>query len=145
MPRFTGDYLAPVAYCKHGLLKDRLIRTANPSSPPQDNPESLHLFRENFHYFSTKRSLAATVKEQAAQIQKVSAQLEVNKLPRKSFSTISKAAEPITQPNLAISGNASTRDGLFVSPRSPLFKIARLLVRLDHVASFIKYANHSVM
>jgi hypothetical protein len=90
-------------------------------------------------------SLAATVKEQAAQIQKVSAQLEVNKLPRKSFSTISKAAEPITQPNLAISGHASPRAGLFVSPRSPLFKIARLLVRLDHVASFIKYANHSVM
>jgi hypothetical protein len=85
VPRFTGDYLAPVAYCKHGLLKDRLIRTANPSSPPHDNPESLHLFRENFHYFSTKRlggrftSLAATVKEQAAQIQKVSAQLELSK------------------------------------------------------------------
>jgi hypothetical protein len=37
-------------------------------------------------------SLAATVKEQTAQIQKVSAQLEVRKLPRKPFSTISKAA-----------------------------------------------------
>jgi hypothetical protein len=27
----------------------------------------------------------------------------------------------------------------------PLFEIARLLVRLDHVASFIINANHSVM
>jgi hypothetical protein len=28
--------------------------------------------------------------------------------------------------------------------RSPLFEIARVLVRVDHVASFIKNANHSV-
>jgi len=31
------------------------------------------------------------------------------------------------------------------SARSPLFEIARVLVRLDHVASIIVNANHSVM
>jgi hypothetical protein len=29
--------------------------------------------------------------------------------------------------------------------RSPLFEIARLLVRFDHVASFIVNANHGIM
>jgi hypothetical protein len=29
--------------------------------------------------------------------------------------------------------------------RSPLFEIARVLVRFDHVASFILNANHSMM
>jgi len=33
---------------------------------------------------------------------------------------------------------------VIVSP-SPLFEIARVLVRLDHVARFIVNANHSVM
>jgi hypothetical protein len=31
---------------------------------------------------------------------------------------------------------------LFVSPHSPLFELARVLVRLDHVASFIVNADH---
>jgi hypothetical protein len=30
-------------------------------------------------------------------------------------------------------------------PRSPLFEIAGVLVRLDHVARFIVNANHSIM
>jgi len=43
------------------------------------------------------KSLTANLKEQAAQIQKVSAQLELSKLRRKWSSTISKAAEPNQQ------------------------------------------------
>jgi len=39
------------------------------------------------------QALTARLEEQAAQIQKVSAELEVNKLPRKSFSTISKTED----------------------------------------------------
>jgi hypothetical protein len=31
------------------------------------------------------------------------------------------------------------------APRSPLFEIARLLVRLDHVARFIVNADHGIM
>jgi hypothetical protein len=31
------------------------------------------------------------------------------------------------------------------SKNSPLFELARVLVRLDHVASFIVNANHSIM
>jgi hypothetical protein len=57
------------------------------------------------------------VKEQAAQIQKVSARLEINK----------------TAPQIAAWQN------------SPLFEIARVLVRVDHAASFIVNANHSIM
>jgi len=34
---------------------------------------------------------------------------------------------------------------LFVPPRSPLFEIARVLVRLDHVASFIVNTNHGIV
>jgi hypothetical protein len=31
------------------------------------------------------------------------------------------------------------------SPTSPLFELARVLVRLDHFASFNENANHSIM
>jgi hypothetical protein len=34
---------------------------------------------------------------------------------------------------------------LFRLERSPLFEIGAMLVRLDHVARFIEYANHSIM
>jgi hypothetical protein len=34
---------------------------------------------------------------------------------------------------------------LCFAPRSPLFEVARVLVRFNHVASFIVNANHSVM
>ena len=34
---------------------------------------------------------------------------------------------------------------LFVSPRSPLFEIASMLMRFDHVASFIVNANRCIM
>ena len=33
----------------------------------------------------------------------------------------------------------------FVSPRLPVFEIARVLVRLDHVARFIVNANHKIL
>jgi hypothetical protein len=35
--------------------------------------------------------------------------------------------------------------GLEIAPNSPLFEIARVFVRFDHVASFIENANHSIM
>jgi hypothetical protein len=34
---------------------------------------------------------------------------------------------------------------LFVSPRSPLFEIACVLVRFDHVARFVVNANHGIV
>jgi hypothetical protein len=34
---------------------------------------------------------------------------------------------------------------LRLKANSPLFEVARLLVRLDHVARFIVNANHSIM
>jgi len=34
-------------------------------------------------------------------------------------------------------------DAMEVTASSPLFKIARVLVRFDHVARFIENANHS--
>jgi hypothetical protein len=52
------------------------------------------------------------------------------KLPRKSSSTNSKGAQPITQPKF--------------SPRSRLFELARVLVCLHQVARFIENANHSI-
>jgi hypothetical protein len=46
----------------------------------------------------------------------------------------------------SISRHASTRVAAFCSaPRSPLFELARVLMRLDHVASFIVNADHSIV
>jgi hypothetical protein len=43
------------------------------------------------------------------------------------------------------SRHASTAWRFFVSRPSPLFELARVLVRLDHIASVIVNANHSIM
>jgi hypothetical protein len=41
--------------------------------------------------------------------------------------------------------NASPAWRLFVLPSSPLSELARVLVRLDHIASIIVNANHTIM
>jgi hypothetical protein len=47
------------------------------------------------------------------------------------------------QQHFAISRHASLRGGFLF--RSPLFEIALVVVCLNHVASFIVNANHSIM
>jgi hypothetical protein len=63
--------------------------------------------------------LTAQLKAQAAQIQKVSAQLEVSRPAPQTVRTISKAPQPITQPNLAISRHASLHGGCCFASLAP--------------------------
>jgi len=85
------------------------------------------------------------VKEQASQIQKVTAPLEASKpTPRVGQQSL-KPRPP--QQSSSISRSAVMLSGVaaFVLPGSPLFEIARVLVRFDHVTSFIVNADHSIM
>jgi hypothetical protein len=64
----------------------------------------------------------------------------------KRSSTISEAAEADKQQHLTISRHVSPPWRLFVFHlRLRLFELAVVLVRLDHIASFIVNANHSAM
>jgi hypothetical protein len=58
---------------------------------------------------------------------------------RRKWSTIPKTAAFHNEPS------RFTVWLLFVLPRSRFFEIARVLVRLDHVAGIIINANHSIM
>jgi hypothetical protein len=45
----------------------------------------------------------------------------------------------------AISGHVSSRGGFVFRSPSPLFKLACVLVRLDHIARLIIDVDHSIM
>jgi hypothetical protein len=89
-------------------------------------------------------ALAATVKEQASQIQRVRAQLETNKPAASGQQSLEPPPPPQQkQRHFTISRHVSPRgDFLFHALR--LFEIARVLVRCNHAASFIVNADHKL-
>jgi hypothetical protein len=94
----------------------------------------------NKDFRRTVTQLTARLDEQAAQIQKVSTQLEASKpAPQVVNNQESRT-------NFTISRHASPRGGfLLCGRRLRLFESAHVLVRLDHVASVIVNANQPIM
>jgi hypothetical protein len=54
-------------------------------------------------------------------------------------------AQPNKQQHFTMSRHASPRGGFLFRSALPVFELARVLVRLDHVARLIVNADHSIM
>jgi hypothetical protein len=67
-------------------------------------------------------------------------------IPASAFAAFgANSFTPFFMRKLLHNGNDALKGCTVASPPSPLFEIARMLVHFDHVASFIEYANHSIV